>query len=391
MILKQKKQSWLSMLEKRTGYDVTLVFATLCLCIIGVVFVMTSSSVYARQHFGGDSMAITRSHLIRLAPAVILMLLLSFIDYKHLRRYVRPILLIGVVGLVAVLFTPQRTGATAHRWLNFFGFSFQPAELAKYALVAYLAMKFSTPRRESHMTNLRTAYVGCSVITLFIVLLILAEPNLSMACLVLGVAALLYFLSGIGLRRVMLGSAVLLPVLSAVMWLTPYMRKRMSPFFSGILDPVQAGYQVKQSVVGIGHGGFLGVGFGASTQKHLFLPEPHKDFIFSIIAEEIGLIGSAVILALFIVVLIRAWRVARNAPDAFGYFLAAGITCCIGLSFIVNIGVSLGLLPATGQPLPMISFGGSSLLVTLGSIGILLNISRQALRRPSFECDLAVL
>jgi cell division protein FtsW len=144
------------------------------------------------------------------------------------------------------------------------------------------------------------------------------------------------------------------------------------------MEPARASYHVKQSLIGIGQGGLMGIGLGNSTQKHFFLPEPYKDFIFSIVAEESGFIGALLMLVGFVLLLTRAWRVARGAPDGFGYYLGAGITLTIALSLVVNVGVTLGLLPATGQPLPFVSYGGSSLMMTLGAVGVLLNISRQS-------------
>jgi cell division protein FtsW len=365
-------------LEKRVGYDVWLLAITLTLCICGAIFVLTSSAAHSWQQFGGDSLAIFRNHVGRLGWGLVCMAVLTFVDYHHLTRFARPIIIFAIVALIAVPFCPQPAGATAHRWLYFHGFSFQPAELAKFALINYLAMRFGARFEDPFAPDKRKIYWGAMIICLVIFSLILIEPNLSMAVLTLGTVSLLFFISGIRLKPlIILGSACVLPF-SAIAWLTPYMRDRLTAYAQGIVDPLKAGYHVKQSLIGIGQGGVIGLGLGGSTQKHFFLPEPHKDFIFSIIGEELGLLGALLILAGFIFFLTRAWKITRQAPDGPGYFLAAGITAAIAMSFIINVGVTLGLLPATGQPLPFISYGGTSLMMTLGAVGVLLNISRQS-------------
>jgi cell division protein FtsW len=365
-------------LEKRVGYDVWLLAATLALCICGAIFVLTSSAAHSWQQYGGDSMAIFRNHVGRVGWGIVCLIVLTFVDYHRLIDLARPVMILAIVALIAVPFCPQPSGATAHRWIYYHGFSFQPAELAKFALINYLAMRFGAHFEDPFAHDRRKIYWGALIVCVVVFGLILLEPNLSMAVLTLGTVSLLFYISGIRLKPLfILGSACILPF-SAIAWLTPYMRVRLTAYFDGVVNPLHAGYHVKQSLIGIGQGGFFGLGLGGSTQKHFFLPEPHKDFIFSIIGEELGLLGALCILAGFVFFFTRAWKITRQAPDGFGYFLGAGITCAIALSFIINVGVTLGLLPATGQPLPFISYGGTSLMMTLGAVGVLLNISRQS-------------
>jgi cell division protein FtsW len=368
-------------LEKRAGYDVWLVALTLAMCIGGAIFVLTASAAHSWRLYHGDSMAIFWNHVSRVGLGLACMAALAFVDYHHLGTLARFLWLAAAAALLAVLFMPQPPGATAHRWFYLLGISFQPAEFAKFALINYLALRFGTARDDAFVPDKRKLYVGALAVTALTFGLVLAEPNLSMCLLVLGSASLLFFLSGIRLRPLaIIGGACSVP-LALVAWLTPYMHDRLTAFATGIVNPFKASYHVKQSLIGIGQGGVTGVGLGASTQKHFFLPEPFKDFIFSIVGEELGLIGATLLLVGFVLLLIRAWTIMKHAPDGFGYFLAAGITCAIALSMVINVGVTLGLLPATGQPLPFISYGGSSLMMTLGAIGVLLNISRQAQRR----------
>jgi cell division protein FtsW len=370
-------------LEKRAGYDVWLLLLTLVLCTAGAIFVLTASAVHSWRLYHGDSMAIFWNHVGRLGWGLGCMALLSFLDYRHLGRAARVILVAALVLLVAVLFWPQPPGATAHRWIYLRGFSFQPAELAKFALINYIAFRFGSLYHDPFPGQRQKVLWGCLVVTTVCFSLILIEPNLSMALLTLGTACLLFFLAGVRLRPLMLvGGAMAVP-LGLVAWLTPYMRERLSAFFVSIVDPFRAGYHVKQSLIGIGQGGLTGVGLGGSTQKHFFLPEPYKDFIFSIVGEELGLIGAGLVLLAFLLLAARAWRIARQAPDSYGYYLACGVTCVVALSMIVNVGVTLGVLPATGQPLPFVSYGGSSIMMTLGAVGVLLNISKQTQGRSS--------
>jgi len=369
-------------IERRAGYDVWLLAATLALCICGAIFVWTSSAAHSWRMAGGDSATIFWSHIGRLGWGLVCMVVLSFVDYHVLNnRTARAAIALALALLVAVLFVPQPSGATAHRWIYIRGFSFQPAELGKFALINYLACRFGNNFGDPFSLDLRKIYVGSLLISIFIIGLILVEPNLSMTALVLGTAALLFFLSGIRLKPLLILAGASAVPLSLAAWLTPYMHTRLTAYVEGIVDPLRAGYHVKQSLIGIGQGGLTGLGLGGSTQKHFFLPEPYKDFIFSIVGEEAGLIGAILLLAGFGLFLARAWKIARNAPDGYGYYLASGICCAVAISLTINVGVTLGLLPATGQPLPFISYGGSSLMMTLGAVGVLLNVSKQSQRR----------
>jgi cell division protein FtsW len=367
-------------MTRRAGYDVWLLALTLILCTCGAIFVWTSSAAHSWNLHGVDSTVIFRSHVGRLVWGLLCMIGLSLVDYHLLGKLARWLIGFSFLALIAVLIIPQPAGATAHRWIYLHGFSFQPAELAKFSLINYLAFRFGTRGDAVFAADRRKVFWGAAIVAIVTISLVLMEPNYSMVALVLATSALLFFLAGIPLKPfVILGGAMSVP-LALVAWLTTYMRSRLTAYADGILDPMRASYHVKQSLIGIGQGGLTGVGLGGSTQKHFFLPEPYKDFIFSIVGEELGLIGAVLVLTAFGLLLLRAWKITRSAPDGFGYFLAAGITCTIAMSLVVNVGVTLGLLPATGQPLPFISYGGSSLMMTLGAVGVLLNISRQAQR-----------
>ncbi|MBU0692899.1 putative lipid II flippase FtsW [bacterium] len=365
-------------MDKQAGYDVALLLTTLLLCFCGAVFVLTSSAVHSWQIFEGNSHTIFWNHVIRLGLGLAVLITLTFVDYHVYEKLARPLVFFSILLLIAVFFLPQPSGATAKRWIYLAGFSFQPAEIAKFVLITYLAMRFAALREQPFYQNEAKALWGCMFVAALIMLMIVIEPNLSMALLISGIVCLLFFIAGAKLRGLVIPAIATLSCFTLVAALNSYMQKRISDFLAGIVDPFQSSYHVYQSLVGIGNGGFLGVGLGQSTQKHFFLPEPYNDFIFSIIGEELGILGASALLICFVLLLSRGWKIARNAPDAFGYFLAAGITISFALSFVINIGVTLGVLPATGQPLPFISYGGTSLMISLGAIGVLLNISRQA-------------
>lgn len=365
-------------IDKQAGYDVALLLSTLMLCLCGAVFVLTSSAVHSWQAFDGNSHAIFWNHVIRLGLGLGVLLALTFIDYHVYEKLARPVVLLSMLLLIVVFFIPQPDGATAKRWIYLAGFSVQPAEIAKFSLIAYLSMRFAYLREQPYALNESKALWGCMFIAAFVMMLIVVEPNLSMALLVTGIVGLLFFIAGVKLKGLVIPAIAVGSCFTLVAALNSYMQKRITDFFSGIVDPFKSSYHVYQSLVGIGNGGITGVGLGQSTQKHFFLPEPYNDFIFSIIGEELGILGAVGLLICFVLLLSRGWKIARNAPDAFGYFLAAGITFAFALSFVINIGVTLGVLPATGQPLPFISYGGTSLIISLGAIGVLLNISRQA-------------
>ncbi|MBI5059874.1 cell division protein FtsW [candidate division KSB1 bacterium] len=364
-------------LERRAGYDIWLLVAATAISMYGALFVLTSSAVHSWQFHLGQIGAIFWNHVARLGLGALVLVAMMFTDYRWLQRIARWAVIAAVLMLIAVLFVKQPHGATAHRWLTLFGISFQPAELTKFALIIYFAMRVSAQEQQSRHAA-RKLYQGYLMTVGVVLGLVMLEPNLSMAVLILGTAAVLLYLSGVRLKPFILPGLGAIVVFALVAWFTPYMHDRLSSYFAGILDPLQSSYHVKQSLIGIGQGGLAGVGLGASTQKHFFLPEPFKDFIFSIVGEEWGFVGATTLIGMYLLLISRAWRIARNAPDTFGYYVAAGITATLALSAVVNMGVTMGVLPATGQPLPLFSYGGSSLLMTLGAIGVLLNISRQS-------------
>jgi cell division protein FtsW len=281
------------------------------------------------------------------------------------------------VLLVLVLVPPlaQPINGT-RRWLRLGPISFQPAELAKLALIIYLAAYLAEKRDQ--VADFRRGLLRPLVITGVLALLVLAQPDLGNCLALIAVTFALLFLAGGRVRHLALLAASALPFLVVAVWLAPYRVRRIMTFVDPWSDPRGSGFQIIQSWLAIGSGGLVGRGIGESRQKLFYLPEAHTDFIFAILGEELGFVGAVGVVALFAVLVWRGLRVGLRAPDTFGAYLALGITLLIATQTLVNLGVVTGSLPTKGLPLPFISFGGSALLVTMLSTGVLLNISQHA-------------
>lgn len=363
--------------SEKPAIDFPLLGAVAALCILGVVFVFTSSAAHSWQTTNGESVAFLSNHLQRLTAGIFALVLFYHVRYQFIERIARYVLLTAIIALVIVLFLPKLQGTTAKRWIVLFGLSFQPAELAKYALIAYTAKRLSEIDDSSFPVDRKkklNTLLGTITLTLGLIIL---EPNLSMVILICGITLTLLLLHGIEWKKLLMIFPVAIVGVGTVLALKPYMVNRIIAFIDGISNPLETSYHIRQSLIAIGQGGWIGLGLGQSTQKHYYLPEPYNDSIFSIIGEETGLAGSLMLIIIFLVVVTRGWKIALNAQDRFSYYLAAGITASLACSMMINIGVNLALLPATGQPLPFVSYGGTSLVMSLAAIGMLLNIAKQ--------------
>jgi cell division protein FtsW len=363
-------------LGRAARYDIPLLASVGILLLVSLILVMSSSSAiaYARD---GHTLSIFFQHFVRVLAGIGFMAALTFFDYHRLGKLVSPLFLVTLILLVLVLFWPLKTGATSHRQLYWGSMAMQPAELAKFALVLFLAYHFSLPRSEPARRSFDTAFTRAIAVTALVVGLILLETNVSMAVLILVSAIAMFFLSGVSAKILSLTAVVSALAIIITILLVPYTQARLSDFASGLLHPSQACFHTRQSIIGLGKGGLWGSGLGQSTWAHFRLPIPYKDSIFCILGEELGFIGCVGLTLLFSILLSRGVRIAKNAPDLFGYYLAYGLLIVIACTFMINVGVAVGLLPPTGQPLPFVSYGGSSLVVSLASVGILLNIHRQ--------------
>lgn len=351
--------------------DLILLFGVILLTCFGFFMIYDASSFIAYRDFT-DKYHYVKDQSLWLILGFIGMTFFSFFDYHKFYTLALPLLLIAIGLLVGVFIPGIGTGALlgAHRWINLHFTVLQPAEFVKLILAIYLAAWFSTKEKGRFLSF---------ILLLGLVLgLIMLEPDMGTAIIILSEAFIVYFLSG-GNIMYFAGMIPIVGVLGLLLIkLEPYRAKRLSAFLNtgGSLD--NASYHVKQILIALGSGGITGVGLGNSLQKYAYLPENATDSIFAIIAEELGLIGSTVLIIVFALIIGRCMHISLHAKDTFGKLLAGGITAFLAMQIIINLGAQTALFPLTGVPLPFISYGGSALIVDLCSIGILLNIRRQA-------------
>ncbi|HHX73968.1 MAG TPA: putative lipid II flippase FtsW [Firmicutes bacterium] len=350
-----------------------LLFTAMTLLAIGIVMVFSASYYVLRER--NDPYYHLRRQVMWAALGLAGMLFFSNYDYWKLKRWTNLAVLLSVVLLLAV-FIPG-VGVEiygARRWVGFGSFTAQPSDLAKIALVLFAAAYLS--RRDVEVQKFTGGPLPVMAIMGIIFALIIKQPDLGTALAIAGTVMIILFTAGMRVQQMILVALAAVPLLVYMVRSEPYRLQRWLSFLDPWADPLDTGYQIIQSLYAIGPGGLFGVGLGHGRQKMFYLPEPHSDFIFSVICEELGFIGAGTVLLLYFLLFWRGFKVALSAPDAYGSLLAAGIVTMIGLQTLMNIGVVTGSIPVTGINLPLISAGGSSLLFTMCSIGVLLNISK---------------
>lgn len=352
--------------------DFVMFCTIMFLVAIGVVMVYSASSYIAfyQQH---DSMYWLKKQGLFAVIGTILMFFTIKIDYHIYKKYTKVLILITILLLLLVLAFPETNGAK--RWIRYGVFSLQPSEIAKYVIVFFMAKSLEI--KGEKIENFGYGVMPYIIVSGGYAGLVLAEKNLSIASIIMGVTLIILFVAG---ARIWHLFCVIIPVFaagSAAIYFESYRLQRFLIFKNPWADPKKYGYQLIQSFLALGSGGIWGVTLGNSRQKCFYIPEPHNDFIFSIIGEELGLIGCVFVIILFAVFIWRGIVTAVRAKDTYGSLLATGITSVIGLQAVINIAVVSGSMPVTGVPLPFISSGGSSLVVNLISMGVLLNITRQ--------------
>jgi cell division protein FtsW len=357
--------------KRQPTIDRGLLIATLVLVSFGLIMVFSASAVMAEARYGSAYLFI-RKQILWDILGIMAMVVCMKIDYHTWQRLAYPLLGISLILLVAVLIIgPEVKGA--RRWIPLGPITFQPSEIAKLALVLSLANFLD--RHKSDVDQFLKGFLPALALVGITCGLIVIEPDLGTPMMLGSVSMIMLFLAGARIRHMVSVVAVSLIPLYFLLFHVGYRRRRLMAFLNPWADPQGAGYQVTQSLMAFGSGGFFGKGLGASTLKELHLPDPHTDFIFPIIGEELGFLGAAAVILLFVFWGIRGWKIVRRGPDLFGQLLAAGITSWILLQAMINMGVSCGIFPTKGLPLPFVSFGGSSLVITLAAVGILLNIS----------------
>jgi cell division protein FtsW len=361
--------------------EVALTVVSVSLVASGLLFIYSTSSIYSQQQFGSQYHFFYRQLLYALVGAG-LMLLVASTDYRDWRPYAGWILLASGIALVLVWIPGAgKTVRGARRWLDLGPLSFQPSELAKITLVYYLAERLSRPSFLKERGRFGSGYLRYWIAAFPVLAVILLQRDFGATVICAMAVMLLLFLAGARLRYLLATVALAVPV-GLYLCLDSYRWERIRMFLDPWKDPYGAGYQLVQSYISLGLGGVFGVGLGNGTQKLFYLPDAHTDFIFSVLAEELGLVGCCLFLTLFLAFVVIGVRIALRAPDRFGVLLAAGLTFLIGIQFVLNVSVVVGLLPTKGMVLPFLSYGGSALLVNLLAVGILCSVAGQGVLRP---------
>ncbi len=354
--------------------DFAILFCSLVLLCIGIIMVFSSSTVQA-YYFHKDSLYFLKKQLIWAFLGFVAMIFFMNYDYWNLKKHEKTIVFLMFVLLVIVLIPGIGIKVNdARRWIGIGSLTVQPSELAKIGMIIYLSCGLE--RKQDKIKNFFTGILPFLIVMSAVCGLILVEPHLSATVLIGLVTIVLLFVAGGKITHLLLLGFVGLGAVVMLTFTEGYRLKRYTSFLNPWADAQKGGYHIIQSLYALASGGLIGVGLGKSRQKFFYLPEPQTDFIFAIIAEELGFIGAVFIMALFIFLIWRCYKTALMAPDLFGKFLAAGLTTLIALQFLINIAVVTGSMPVTGMPLPFISYGGSSLIITMIQVGILLNISR---------------
>jgi cell division protein FtsW len=357
------------------GTDPVLLTITAVILAIGIVMVTSSGYMIAAGKFG-DGFYYTKKQGLSMALGVILMLILSRVNPCFWKKAAAPMLGLGIVLLVLVFVPGIGTElGGSHRWLKMpLGFYLQPSEFIKYAVIIFFAG--SLAKKGEGIRDFAVGFLPHVLVMGLVVFLVLMQPDFGSAVIVTTVGFLMLFVAGVKIQH-LLGSAILcLPFLFQIAVSANYRMARLRTFLDPWGDPLNSGFQIIQSLVAFGCGGIWGVGIGKGIQKLFYLPQPHTDFIFSVVGEELGLVGVASLIILFYLLVCRGLVAAIRTSDDFQRFLAFGITSLIGLQAMVNMAVSMGLLPTKGLPLPFVSLGGTSLIMNLGGLGILMAITR---------------
>lgn len=354
-----------------------VLFATIMLLVsIGVVMVYSASSYYSAFKFN-DPEYFLKKQLLWACVGCVSMVIAIKIDYHIIKKYTGIIMVITVVLLLAVFAFPAINGAK--RWIPLGFASIQPSEITKYTVVIFMAK--SLDQKGEKVKEFLKGVFPYLLVSGFYAGLVLLEKNLSIASVIMIVTIIILFAVGAKFLHLFAIGSALVAAVGALTILEPYRMARLMNFTNPFADSQGDGYQLVQSLLALGSGGVTGSGIGQSRQKCLYIPEPHTDFIFSIIGEELGLIGGAFIILLFIIFVWRGIKTAVTAKDIYGTILAVGITSIVAIQAIINMAVVTGSMPVTGVPLPFISYGGSALVFNMFAMGILLNVSRQTVNK----------
>lgn len=364
--------------ELRNHIDHPLLYAVLILMALSAGVVYSASATWAMEKFG-ESSRMVFLHLLRLSLGIVALFVGLAIDYTKLKKFTKPILMISILLLfITLLFGEELRGVS--RWLRLGDFGFQPSELAKVALLFHLCALIAV--KGELIKDFKRGFLPLMFWIAIVMILVLRQPNFSAGTMILALGLIMLFISRARFLHLLSIVLTAIPLLFLYLMSADYRMERVRSFLEGGLSGGGMNYQLLQGIIGFANGGLLGVGPGESKQRDLFLPESYGDFVFSIVGEEYGFIGTMFFMTLFLVILLHGFKIAKYAPDRFGQLLALAITSMITLYALVNAGVTLGILPTTGLPMPFVSYGGSSLIFSSFAVGVLLNISRKTNLHP---------
>lgn len=360
--------------SNNSNNNIKILFSVLFLVGIGIVMVYSASSAIALKKFGTDYYFLKKQALFAIYGIGALSVL-SFFPYRFFLYLVYIFLGLSFIFLFMLIYTPYGYSAGGStRWLQLFGINFQPSEFVRFSLILYLAYSLSSKIEKDKLDNFCVGFLPHLIVLTIFTFFILKQPDFGTAVILVIITWAMLFISGMRIIYLFYGTAIVVPILLYIMTAAKYRMSRWFTFLNPWDAPVNDAYQIIHSLMAVGSGGIFGAGIGNGYQKLFYLPEPHTDFIFSVIGEEFGFLGILIILGLYYFILIHGIIIAKNTENTFGCLLAIGITVSLGLQVCVNMGVSLGLLPTKGLTLPFLSYGGTALLLNMASIGILLNI-----------------
>lgn len=363
--------------SQRNHIDIWTLIVVLTLMVLSLGVVYSASATWAMEKFGASN-RLLNLHALKVLLGLVALFVGMSIDYKKYKKLTKPAVIGSIVFLmVTLVLGGEVKGAT--RWLRFGGLSLQPSEFAKFALLFHLSALIAT--KGEAIKDLKKGFLPMMIWIGSVAGLVLIQPNFSTGSMIILMSLVMLFISKARFLHLFGTIAAAIPVLIAVALARPHVIERIRSFIDGS-GGGKLNYQLYQGIIGFGNGGIFGVGLGLSKQRDFFLPESYGDFVFSIVGEEYGLIGTIFFMALFLVIMFRGFKIAKFARDEFGRLLAIGITSVVTLYALVNAGVTLGILPTTGLPMPFVSYGGSSLLFTSFAVGVLLNISAQTDMHP---------
>ena len=355
-------------------FDYTILFAVLCLCFLGLLIIYSTTHMEVMER---DSLFFTRRQLVYIILGILLCFLVAIFDYHEIEKIAIPVYILAIATLIYVILFGRMT-AGSRRWIEIAGFDFQPVEFAKIALICFLADFLAKQKDKlSYFIYFTLPFFFTGIL----MLLIFQQPDLGSSMIFLAILSCMVFVAGIRWKHILIMLLISLASFP-ILWsfLKEYQRNRLILFIDPHLDPLGAGYNVIQSKVAIGSGGLFGQGLFGGIQSQLkFLPAQHTDFVFSVVGEELGFFGAVLLLGLFIFVLWKGIKIAREAPDLMGTFLATGVISFLFFHIFINIGMAMGLMPATGLPLPFISYGGTFMLSNFAGIGLLLSVHLRSL------------